>query len=281
MPEITPFFDVARTPLYTELDGERISVDREALINTATGGVLGTVGRNYKLVENQEVDTIFAEAFQALPVEFTKDHLNGATNRWQRDIILGGDEFTKVIGSDDILKTKVSIWNGYDGRTSVGFALSAWRQVCSNGMMGWRKAFGSTYAHVTHGIVDSIRREFESSFANFTDNFQIWDEWNRTGMSQEQFIRFVQGLVKTGEKDNTGYLSEKQAEAITGMYEPIMNQFGENETKWGAYNVLTAIATHHTKARNGSNIFSQGYKRMERVAQDFFSYDPTDELFTI
>lgn len=277
MTEYNPFFEVARTPLYTELNGERISVDREALLNSETGEVLGTVGRTYKLVENQAVDDIFAEAFQNLPVEFTKDHLNGAGNRWQRDIILGGDEFTKIIGSDDVVKTKVSIWNGYDGRTSVGFALSAWRQVCSNGMMGWRKAFGSTYAHITHGIVDSIRREFESSFANFTDNFEVWERWNQMGFTQEQFRQFVMSRVKSDEDGNNGYLSEKQANGIIELYEPTLNQYGDDETKWGAYNVITAIGSHNCSSRKGSYIFGASYKRVERLAQDFFD----DNLFAV
>ena len=66
------------------------------------------------------------------------------------------------------------------------------------------------------------------------------------------------------------YLSEKQAEGIKTLYPTIMNQYNESETKWGAYNVITAIATHHTKTPSTkSHLFTQGYKRTERLAEDF------------
>jgi hypothetical protein len=228
----SPFFNVSRNQLYCDFNGEELAVDRDALINSDTGAVLGTVGKTYKLIENGEVNDIFAEAFESLPVEFTKDHMNGAGNRWQRDIILDGDQYTRTIGNDDVVKTKISIWNGYDGRTAVGFALSAYRQICQNGQMGWRKMFGSNFAHIERNIIDKIQRDFNSSFDGFEKNFDIWEDWNQKAFSQEQFKRFIEDRIKVEKEDGSteGYLSEKQAEAITGMYEPIMNQYGEKAT---------------------------------------------------
>ena len=284
MSERNPFFNVSRNQLYTQFNGEELAVDRDALLNANTGAVLGTVGKTYKLIENGAVNDVFNEAFAELPVEFTKDHMNGAENRWQRDIILDGDQFTRVIGNDDVVKTKVSIWNGYDGRTAVGFALSAYRQVCQNGMMGWRQMFGSNFAHIERDIIEKIQREFNNSFSGFARNFEVWDGWNEQAFTQDQFKRFVESRVKRedAEGNTIGYLSEKQVEGITGLYEPTLNQYNDDETKWGSYNVLTAIATHHTEARGaGSNIFSQGYKRMERLAKDFFTYDENSDLFVI
>ena len=56
-----------------------------------------------------------------------------------------------------------------------------------------------------------------------------------------------------------------------------MNRYDENETRWGAYNVLTGFATHQTRARQGSNVFSAGYKQIETVTDDFYHYYPSAE----
>jgi hypothetical protein len=280
----SPFFDVSRNQLFAHYQGEELEVARDALINMETGKPLGTVGKTYKLIKNADVNDVFAEAFSDLPIEFTKDHLNGTSSRWQRDIILDGDQFTRTIGDNDIVKTKVSIWNGYDGRTAVGFALSAYRQVCSNGMMGWRKQFGSHFAHIERNIIEKIQHDFNKAFNGFSSNFDKWSDWNEQAFSQDQFKSFVQSRLKreTAEGDTVGYLSEKQVEAVVNQYEPVLNQYNDDETKWGAFNVLTAIATHQTEARGGgSGIFSQGYKRMERLAQDFYAFDANSELFVI
>lgn len=279
----SPFFDVSRNQLFAHYNGEELEVARDALINMETGKPLGTVGKTYKLIKNAEVNDVFAEAFADLPVEFTKDHLNQNANRWQRDFILDGDQFSRTIGNDDVVKTKVSVWNGYDGRTAVGFAISAYRQVCSNGMMGWRKMFGSNFAHIERNIIQKIQNDFEKNFNGFSKNFDVWESWNDKAFSKAQFMTFIQDRVKRDTEEGTvGYLSEKQAEAVMNQYEPIMNRYNERETKWGALNVLTAIATHETEARGGgSHIFSSGYKRMEKLAQDFYAFDPESELFVI
>lgn len=278
-----PFFDVSRNQLFAHYDGEELEVARDALINMESGKPLGTVGKTYKLIKNADVNDVFAEAFVDLPVEFTKDHLNAPQNRWQRDFILDGDQFTRVIGDSDIVKTKVSVWNGYDGRTAVGFALSAYRQVCENGMMGWRKQFGSNFAHIERDIIAKIQRDFDKAFNGFASNFDKWQEWNEQGFTQEQFKTFIESRVKRETEEGTvGYLSEKQANAVIDQYEPVMNRYNERETKWAAFNVLTATATHATEGRNGSsNIFASSYKRMERLAQDFYAFDTNSELFVI
>lgn len=272
---VNPFFDVERTELFAEFNGERVSSGRHALLNAENGEMLGIVSPNYKLVEHAEVANVFDEAFQNVPVMEVRDHLNGVTNRWVRDIVLDGDEFTRDIdGKGDTVKAKVRVWNGYDGRTAVGFAVSAWRMVCSNGMFGWKDLFGTTFAHIENDIVDKIRNVFNNQFSNFNQNFSIWEDWSNIPFGQVDFNKFVDFHTKENIFGNdNAYLSEKQAEGIKGLYEPIMNQYGESETKWGSYNVLTAIGSHHTKARKGSNLFSEAYKRTERLAQDFYGYE--------
>ncbi len=77
--------------------------------------------------------------------------------------------------------------------------------------------------------------------------------------------------VKLDDEDN-GLLSEKQANKIIGSYGSIRNQFNDHrDTKWSNLNVLTAYQTHYTKAHNGSNLFSAGYRKLDSLIERFIN----------
>lgn len=278
-----PFFDVHRVPVFGEIDNPegpyRVDLGKDALINAETMDPVGMVSRNYVLVENQDVVGLFDEAFGNLKIQEIRDHLNPSGSKFIRDIILDEDKYSAdITNRGDVVKTKIRLWNGYDGRTAVGFTVGAWRQICSNGMMGWADIYCRTYQHMSTGLIDQIRNEFELNFSRFGSNFELWGNWAALPFGQSDFNTFIDFHTKGKglSPERVQYLSEKQAEGIKGLYEPIMNEFGEDETRWGAFNVLTAIATHHTKARKGSNLFSQGHRRMERLSEDFYSFNPED-----
>lgn len=275
---MNPFFSVLRQPLSTDFEGEEITVGRDVLLNGEIGNVLGTVGEIYKLVTNEEVDRIFADAFSDLPIEQTFDHMNYKENRWQRDFILNGDTFNIMVG-DDVVKTKVSIWNGYDGKSSVGFSISAYNDINGVALLS-RKMFGKTYSHVQSGLVDRIREDFASNLVKFQRMATLFNQWNNETFTFGNFEEFIRSRINNDNNDG-GFLNERQAESIIESYEPHMYRLNRNRTRWAAYNVLSSIASQDISARGqSSNIFTAGYKRMERLAADFFELDGED-LFTI
>jgi hypothetical protein len=262
-----PFFDVVRQPMFAELDGKRIETSREALINPEMGIVVGEVSKNYKVVTNSEVAKVFDDAFSHLSNYEVYDHLNGTTGRWCRDIILQDTDYTFNIGHGDTCKTKISVFNGYTGKQSAGFSVSAYRLVCSNGLMGWKNELSVSISHIRNGIVDEIRNKFFQKVEVFQKKTEIWEAWADDKFTQKDFNLFI---------NTREHLSDKMKEKFKGLYVPIMQQYGESQTRWGAYNVLTAIATHYTQARKGSNVFSNAYKRVEKLVDEFELFDPSD-----
>lgn len=261
-----PFFEVAREPLFTNFNGEKIRSSNDAIINTETKQIIGEVSSNYKVVTNQEVANIFAEAFGDVPIHKVTDHLDSTGGRWTREFVLDGDEYTWAVGGDDVCKMKVSIFNGYTGNRAVGYNISGWRQVCSNGMFGWSKILSANISHMKEGIVDYIRNDFSNKVELFSEKAQIFEVWNEQEFTQKDYEVFI---------ESRNYLSDKMKEKYKGYYEPIMNRFGEKrETKWEAYNVLTAVATHYTQAQKGSNVFSAAYKRTEKMALELAEWTP-------
>ena len=266
---MNPFFEVAREPLYTNFNGEKIRSANDALINTETKSIIGEVSKNYKVVTNDEVANIFSEAFLNIPVYDVKDHTDATGSHWRREIILDGDDFTWMVGGEDVCKMKVSIFNGYTGKRSVGFSINGWRQICSNGMFGWASILSVKLPHIKDGIVESIKRDFTNKVALFNEKTKIFEVWRQQEFTKKDYEDFI---------ESRDYLSDKMKEKYKGYYEPIMNKYGEKrETKWEAYNVLTAIAQHHTEARNGSNVFSASYKRTEKMALELGEWTPIRE----
>lgn len=261
-----PFFQVERQPATTNFNGELIEIGKDVIMNSNTGDVLGVVSPQYKIVTNRDVDNVVSAALGDVPVLKKVDHLNAKTNRWVREIILDGEEFTHVVDGKDVLKTRALIGNGYGSMTAVSVQLSVWRMVCSNGMFGWKNAFSTSYNHMNDSIIDLIRRDFNRHSLSLKGNISLWDAWSKIDYSQDEFNEFIDMVSTTDD----AIVSPKQGDAIKAHYEPIMNEYNESETLWGAFNVLTAISTHHTRARKGSNIFSAGYNNIKKITDWFY-----------
>jgi hypothetical protein len=274
--DVSPFYPVLRNQLFTQFQEADVYVFRDALLNADSGQILGTVSPNYKLLLNEEVDAIFAEAFSDLPIVSARDHMNWKQNRWQRDFILDGDQFNIDVGGS-IVKTKVSIFNGYDGKSSVGFTVAAYRE---NGEVTYlNNMFTQTYSHVQRGLVARIREDFAAKLQLFQDTAQRFRDFDQASFTAVQFESFINGLIREGDRDRQGYLSQRQADAILASYRQQFNALGVRQTRFGAYTVLSAIATERQGRGGSSPIFTAGHKRIEKVVQDFF-FDSAD-IFTI
>lgn len=270
-----PFFTVERIPAVAIMDGLQVETGQDALVNADTKECVGMVSRGYNVVTNEDLQTVVDEALGKLPVLKVDDHLNSKSNKWVRDIILDAPEFNHQIKTNDTVHTKVQIINGYGSKTAAAIAVSMWRQVCTNGMFGWKNMFRASYSHITSNIVEKIADDFGRGALEIKGQVDLWKNWAEVPFTKDQFALFIDNHTKEAPLAlPSAFLSEKQAEGIKGLYDPIMEQYNEDETKWGAYNVITAIASHHVQARAGSHIFSQPYSRMNKLANAFYEWNP-------
>lgn len=272
---MNPFFDVVRQPLYAEHNGEQVDVGKDALINGETGECLGVVSKQYKVATNEEINLIVSEALHNVPVLSTMDHLNAQGNKWIREIVLDGDQFTHPIKDSDVVKTKVQIINGYGSNTAASIVISMYRMICTNGMFGWGDAFKSSYNHITTELVEKLRDDFDRESLEIKGQVDLWRRWAELPFTQAQFSLFIDQHTKKNDLAlPQAFLSEKQGEGIKALYPAILNEYGDDETRWGAYNVITAIGSHHVQARSGSHLFSQGHARMNKLANAFYHWNP-------
>lgn len=268
--QINPFFAVDRMPIYSDYKGERIILGREALINAETGAVYGLVTPKYKVVTNEEVADTFTKALDGLPINSITDHTNSDGSRWKRDIVFGG-KFETAIKVGDVVNTKITIANGYDLTQPVSFEFGTNRLRCTNGMTGIHKEFSLKIRHSMNEAIEEIRKGFEIGFEKFSENFEVYKEWSRMKYTEKQFISFLNRNTKIKEDDESkGVITERQRNKIVELYPSIRDRYNDgDETVWSQLNVLTAVQTHHTKAHNGSNVFSAGHKNLQRLIENF------------
>jgi hypothetical protein len=261
--ERNPFFDVRKEEVRTE---SGILLDKMALINDDTDDVVGIVSPTYDVVENVVVDELFKNAFGNLEIKEVHDHMDSVTRRWRRRFIFAEDSLAFEVTPGDTIQMMLEVFNGYDGRTSYGYELMGFREVCENGMvMGKHSLFKETYGHYSENI-EQLRESFEMKFDAFAQNIDTWKEWTQLSFPESTFKAFI---------ESRKYLGDKVKEAVVDSYAPLLNEQKLDDTKYGAFNVLTYISTHETKARKGSNLFSARHKNINRAASDLYTYDGT------
>jgi hypothetical protein len=262
-----PFFEVKREKLFTE---SGLDTDKWALINDETSDILGIVSDGYKMVENARVNTLFEEVVEGLEIAEVHDHMDSITKKWRRRIIFSQDSLTYEVKPGDEIKVMLEIFNGYDARTAYGYELMGFRSACSNGMVtGKQSIFREVYSHFQDNI-DEMRNMFETRVDAFQRNIDIWKKWSEIPFSTSDFEKFI---------EDRKYLGSRVKKSLVDSYEPLLEAQKLDDTKYGAFNVLTYIGTHETKARAGSNVFSAGHRNINRAASDLF--DNEEELYLI
>lgn len=278
---INPFYPIERLPLvahYEPEDGEvrQISSGYDSIINADTGIQVGVVSSGYNLIPNIEVVDILHTAFSDINVGLVTDHMNANGSSWIRSYVFDSQSMVfDVTGDGDVVKMMFEIMNSYNGKSSLSFRFKMWRMICSNGLMGWDNFLALRFRHTVRDILDKIRASLDFRVDQATRQVGEWSEWTQISYNQEHFNKFIDLHVRTNDDSEPSifkrFLSPRQAEHLKLLYEPTMNEFQEQETKWGAYNVITAIATHHIRTRRPhvSPLFTSSYDRLTRLAYDF------------
>ena len=265
-----PFYDVKVEKLITE---SGLSTNKNALVNSETNDIVGLVSPNYDIVTNKTVADLFQEAVKDVGIKDVKNHLDGTTKRWKQFIILS-DKMKYEITPGDHVSICLVIHNGYDARTAYGYSLMGYRWLCANGMvMGKKELFSDSFTHYD-GNVNKLRDSFELKFDFFRKNAKLWNNWNNEHFDKAKFIKFLNNHTKP-EEAKAGkheYITPKISQGLKESYYPLLSKQHLKENKWGSFNVLTYLATHETKARKGSNVFSNRYNNINRLAGDFYGW---------
>jgi len=268
--ERNPFYEVKVEKLMTE---SGLEVNKNVLVNSETDDIVGLVSPNYDVVTNKTVADLFHGALKDVGIKSVINHMDGTTKRWKQFIVLS-DKMKYEIAPGDSVSICLAIHNGYDARTAYGYSLMGYRWLCKNGMvMGRKKLFSDSFTHYD-GNFFKLRDSFELKFDLFKNNALTWGKWAGKKFDKGNFIMFLDNHTKPVEAKakKHQYITPKIAQGIKDSYYPLLERQHLSEDMWGSFNVLTYIATHETKARKGSNVFSNRYNNINRLAGDFYTW---------
>jgi hypothetical protein len=105
-------------------------------------------GSNYKLISNEELISPIYDKLKEVVGEtgFEVQCWNEDDRRFSARFIL--KEKVIKIADNDMVNAMIEVQNSYDGSLKQSIGLSYYRQICSNGMMGWRQE--DSYADKHH-----------------------------------------------------------------------------------------------------------------------------------
>lgn len=228
-------------------------VDSETMIPKVS------VGDRYEVIQNTQF-TAFADAVaEGLNVDFTAGgHLKGGRIAYlQADL----PNPIRILGTDDIVESKITFMNSYDGSTNFMVFPFSNRIFCANQLnmlrkLGWK---GLNVRHTRNADqyiqdaavackqIDKAVQDF-SELANALAGKQL-----KGGQFEEVLLRTFDAADKPLDEISTR--AKNSMDTIRGLY---VGGKGINEngvdwrgTGWAALNAFTEYADHHRQGRGG------------------------------
>jgi hypothetical protein len=230
------YFNVATEKLRT--DSGKVLRDHKAIVNHDSREVISVMGKDYKVVTNEEIFTKFNAALAKSNLNLDGVRIDAKTSHERARAVV---RYTfpahsfKVSEKDENLMQLV-VMNSYDGSCAFKSFVGAFRLVCANGMVIGQN-FASHYGRHTSGLdisfaADKLRVAAEV----FANQKAEWERMTTTEITEEQAIKVI-SEVTVGEKLRDQLLNQYRIETML-----------LGETQWALFNALTYWSTHQKVA---------------------------------
>lgn len=151
-------WEVQQTPCWTEINGEKVSVGRKALVRASDGKILTITGDDWKPLQNKEALEFFREYTEAGGATLeTAGSLRGGKIVWGLARVATG--FT--INGNDHVKGYILLVSPHEVGKAITVRTTSVRVVCANtlAMAGGVKGAGSEYrqSHIRDFDTDAAR----------------------------------------------------------------------------------------------------------------------------
>jgi phage/plasmid-like protein (TIGR03299 family) len=233
-------WEVNKFPLFTEINGERISVGKEALVRSSDNKVLDVVSNDWKPVQNAEAFGFFHDFVMAGDMDMnTAGALDDGKIVWALAKVKDG--FT-ILGKDDV-ELYLLFTNPHKYGKSIDIRMTATRVVCQNTLMmalngkadmminlNHRTAFNPELVKKTLGIAHT-KLETYKEVAELLSSKRFKEEDVST------YINRIFPIDKDGSMSRTGATVKAVIETQPGA------NLGEG-TFWSLFNAVTYSTDH-------------------------------------
>jgi Domain of unknown function (DUF932) len=203
-------------------------------------------GSNYKLISNEELISPIFDKLKEVVGEtgFEVQCWNEDDRRFSARFILK-EKIIKV-ADNDMVNAMIEVQNSYDGSLKQSVGLSYYRQVCSNGMMGWRQedSFADKhYKQIKDRYMDNLTRLLQrlDTLDNQLQQFKKLQERQITQIELEGIMEKIRGF-----KSNDSFPKKIIAEVPMKMYQEA-EVIGSQPTAWLLYNGFNHFLNHDTR----------------------------------
>ena len=211
---------------------------RKAIVREDNGIPLSIVSDKYHVIKHADMVQNFEAALATLP--YFRDYT--VTTNLPFD---GGQMFRKYTFNQinlepkvgDVIKMTLELMNSYDGKTKGGYKVGGHRLACLNGQVlpgTFQEILTKHYANFN---IDKIVDGLKTALPLFEQTVNQWKTWNDVVVN---ITDITDMLAKTAIPERT---QKKMVEKFAS----------EDKTKFGAFQAMTWVISHETKARVDAN----------------------------
>lgn len=269
-------YEVAKYPIqanipkqYRQPNQKQILLDnRVATVRTDTNQILGIVGKDYGILQNEKAFEFFDALVDKKEAIY---HTAGALGNGEKVWILAKlPDYIRVGKSDDVIEKYLLIYHGHDGKTSVSICLTPVRVVCQNTLqLAMIRANNLISLSHTRDIEGKVKNAYE--LLGMVNKNSLEMEKIYTGMSKikldsngiNEYLNDVWSKIPGARKEEDlkdgedMLMSNKTYENVMDFFEngPGQKEKTARGTLFGAYNAITGY-TDHIKNYNGDKLKS-------------------------
>jgi len=218
----------------------------QLVYRTDTGQHLGTTRNSYKSLQpSQFLDAVWNSLEGISGVDMGSIEYNDWGNRIAFRVSLGKRSFTNSAGKEDERDNFLEFRTGFGGSDKTSVGTYEYRQICTNGMMGWdfTKAFASKHtqrmnAKALHyiGEINKVVKSIEQ----VDELYESLDKTKVTSKLVDAFARTMVGADLDAKRDEVPTQTWKRLE---GLLESLAIELPRSGST--AYGLLQG-ATHYT-----------------------------------
>lgn len=245
-------WEVAKTPLFTHVNGETIRVNaKSALVRTSDNRILDVVGKDWNPVQNSEAFNFFNDFVAAGDMEMnTAGSLNDGRNVWALAKI---NESFEILGHDRV-EGFLLFSNPHQYGKSIEIRFTPIRVVCANTLaMAMGSSFTSRFSagHRSQFNADLAKEALGISKEKLAKYKEMAEYLSSKRFTNETIVEYFNRIFPavSNAKAEEGELASRPARTV---YEALESQpgaeFGRG-TWWQAFNAVT-YATDHILGRS-------------------------------
>jgi phage/plasmid-like protein (TIGR03299 family) len=227
--------------------------------------VLATVGKRYKVVQNEELFAFADNIHDADP----NCRWESAGSLKKGKVVFGTVDIPRTMvldpqGANDQTKLYLIVWTSHDGSVAVQAAITPVRVVCQNtlnlAMRNAKQSFKIRHTQSVEGRIQVARETLGLALGYFDEFEKEAQELFNQEITDVEFSKLIRSIYPKPDVDNKSTIKrwENKVVLIDDLYHNSPTNANIKGTKWGAFNALTERLDYFRSGRGNSETLMAG-----------------------